>query len=593
MNSAMTFSNSGSVVGNGFSGAGTLAVAGALDTGEGINLALPGGTVEVGGALTGTATYDVETTVFTGSGPQTIPSNFNFTYNNVTVTGDAVFQATEGFKDISGDLFVIGNGVADIGTAEVRVFGDMMADQSGVVRMVNDAALLEVHGNMVWHGISTAGALTAGEIHARGPLFEQHGTTSPQSFAPSGSHRTTFWPVADGQQTISFESPGPSESGFNNLGFDNDFMVGRTFRFISNAHVGGNVGLWGGDVSGSGVTVTIAGNLDDGESFCEGPCGDWLVDNTTFSGSPTLLPNFLDNNVTFTGNAALPGGLTVNGNLTVAGNGNLDLNGYSATVNGNVVTQNFGTLTMQDIADGLTILGDAIFAGGNTFNGPNCALPCLNAGQINLAGDLTQLGPEPQSFHVNEGGTTVNFNGTSATTQSISFANPAFSQSHLATMLISNVAAGVELTSDVYVYDYLQADGAGTKTIKGNGNTMVVGALSVSGATFDRVLLVWDRCPFGPPCPGFGFEVFGNVTFRGYNAADLRFDIQHSGQGSPFTMSNIMYDVQPNTDERLLRVTDPDTLDDLPLTINFNVNGATCASTNFEEIDATINWFCS
>jgi hypothetical protein len=478
--------------------------------GEGIDLVSAGGRVEVGGALSGSspATFDVETTVFTGSGPQTIPSDPSvFFYNNVTVTGDAVFETPAAPPlVISEDLLINGSGVADIGSARVEVFGDMMTDQSGVFRMVNGAALLEVHGNMVWHGISTAGALTAGEIHVRGPLFEQHGTNSAQSFAPSGSHRTTF--MAAAAQTASFESPGATQSRFHLLGIDNSSLSGVTF--ISDAYVNGDVEIYNGDVSGApGVTVTIAEYLDDEGVVCGGPCGDWLVDNTAFTGSPTKIPGTLQN-VTFLGKTTLPNGLTVNGNLTVAGTGNLDLNANTVTVSGDAGTQDDGTVTMRDGRDVLTIQGNARFAGGNTFNGPNCSLPCLDAGQINLAGDLTQVGPETQSFHVNEGGTILNLNGTSPSVpQTITFANPAFSQSHLATLAVANVDAGIDLQSDVFVYDGLQASSVGTQTIKGNGNTLQVGALEVFDMTLDQVLLVWDTCPFGPPCPPPGiFEVF-------------------------------------------------------------------------------------
>jgi hypothetical protein len=274
-----------------------------------------------------------------------------------------------------------------------------------------------------------------------------------------------------------------------------------------------------------------------------------LVDNTTFTGSPSLIPGTLQS-VTFTGDAALPDWLTVNGNLTVAGSGNLDLNGNTVTVTADVLTQGSGTITMRNAFDLLTIQRHAVFAGGNMFGPPHCDQsvfpfePCLNAGQINLAGNLTQLGPEKQSFHVNEGGTTVNFNGTSAvTTQKISFANPRIDQSHLAVMMVSNVNAGIELTSDVVAYDDLQTSGVGTQKITGNGNTLEVGALNVFDATFDRVLLVWDGASYNG-----SFEVFGTVTFQGYLASDIVIEVRHNLVAVSFPFERLTYITRPSGD---------------------------------------------
>ena len=221
---------------------------------------------------------------------------------------------------------------------------------------------------------------------------------------------------------------------------DVEFANAAGVDFTSNAFVNRTGTVTSGNVTGTGVTVTIAGGLADA-------VGDrWQVENTTFSGDASL-PVSLITNLTFTGSTTLPSGFAVTGNLTVGAGGNLNLSAQTVTVTGNFNTTSSGVLTMQDVSDVLAVNGNVSFSGGATNT-------LLSAGELRVTG--TFFG-NAGAFAAT-GDHKVVFNGT--TSQSVDFTTPgsATNNAHFMDVEFSN-AAGVDFTSNAY------ANGSMTNTL--------------------------------------------------------------------------------------------------------------------------------
>lgn len=529
-------------------------------------------TLVIAGPLTsGGGTYAVVTTVFAGSGPQSIPGAL--VYNNVTVTGTALFDQVSPVV-IAGNLAIAGTGRADVENASVTVGGGLSTEGSGALSMIGTGSV-SVGGDATFNGGSTSGLLTSGTLAVAG-RFGQSGNAS--SFASTGTHV-----VLNGSapQTVSFASPGPAASRF----FDLTITNSTTVDFATDFRVDGlvQVSTFGGTVRGAAVTAFVVGGVDNSG----GAGGSWDVDNTVFTAKPSVLPN-PTRNLEFQAGATLSGSLTVNGNLSVTG-GTLDLFGNTVNVNGSFKTSVDGTLTMLNpsLPDQLNVTGDVTFAGGKTAT-------LIDVGIIRVGGNFTQSG-DVESFHA--GGTNiVEFNGSGP--QTIFFTNPGIGPglfSHFAniTFAASNT---VTLLSDVFAHSNLSVGSTVMPTIAGGGKRMAVGGLNVIGLTLNRVLLEWNGTA---AFPSFGtFTSFSNVTFTTYDVNDIQFTIIHPGViGSPdFTFSGLSFDTAPSAGPGFyVKAEDSDgVLDVLEVQLGFITIPEPCTSRGLQALKGALIFFsCS
>src|SRR4029453_9384476 len=197
------------------------------------------------------------------------------------------------------------------------------------------------------------------------------------NYGASGTHLTRF--TGTTAQTIFFQTPQThsASSHFQDVEFANS--AGATFTTNAFINAEPTLSAASGNVTTSGgFTITVADDIIDAVG------GRWQVTNTTCTGTNVRLPATLVTNLTFAGGAVLSNGFAVTGNVTVTGG--LNLNGSTVSVSGTFTTSTSGTLTMQNPADALLVVGGANFAANGNTNG------LLTAGILELRGNFIQNG---------------------------------------------------------------------------------------------------------------------------------------------------------------------------------------------------------
>lgn len=227
------------------------------------------GTLDVQGAATIDASDDV-----VSIGGAYIDAAEGMSVLQINTTGDL----TEIPATLSTDIFVnaalilpnsvtltgslTANADLTIGVNTLTVSGDFSSLGVGTeLRMADPLSFLDVSGDVLFDGGNTSGWLTNGEIQVAGD-FESAATNSALSFVATGSHTVRF---IDGNptQTITFASPGPTSSRFENLIHEN---FAGTVNLATTAVVAGT--LIADDVAfaNSGalgaVTLDVRGLLD-------------------------------------------------------------------------------------------------------------------------------------------------------------------------------------------------------------------------------------------------------------------------------------------------------------------------------------------
>ena len=206
-----TLQAAGNVTGNGsIQGAGTLRMAGALT-----NLGLNG---------------VISTLLVTGAGVRAV--------QDLQITGGVTVDA--GSFSANGHFIQIGAGFT--------------TTNGGLLLMGLTADYLLVGGNALFDGGDEFNQLTAGTLEVNGN-FTQGSNGDPQSFFPTGTHRTRF--TGNLGRLVTFAAP--LSSGFQNL----------TVGGIASTLLGSNVRVMGQDsvkdvstLRTNGHTMTIAGNLN-------------------------------------------------------------------------------------------------------------------------------------------------------------------------------------------------------------------------------------------------------------------------------------------------------------------------------------------
>jgi hypothetical protein len=226
---------------------------------------------------------------------------------------------------------LIVSGSLDLNGQQMTLGGNFGTSGPGTLTMTHPADTLRVGGFVSFAGGSTAGKLTDGALIV-GADFQQFGTQSGESYAPSANH----WTILDGtlSQPLLFQTPGSTAgtSSFRNLLITNSDPAGGV-TVESDVYITGTSAIVVPAVqivNGNGNVVHLA-NLD--------------VNNTTF------------NNVLLAYDAALGGSDTIS--ITNATFQNYDPNGTTPiisishpgalSVTGGPITYNFTNLTFGSV----------------------------------------------------------------------------------------------------------------------------------------------------------------------------------------------------------------------------------------------------
>ncbi len=495
-------------------------------------------TLEVAGTVAVPGPYGVTNTIFSGTG-QTIPS---LAYSGVTVSGTASYATAL----TVGNLTVSGNGVLTAAPYPLNVSGTLTTSNNGTLVMTDATAALTVAGNATFDG-GASNQLTAGILTVKGN-FQQLGTNSAASFAPSGSHKVV---LNGASQTVSFANPDSLASHFQNLDV---FGQGTTKTLASDAYLTGKLradstttitGPYVLTVDDSiiigfaffGATITPAKVRVGGKLAIGGPINSFMPDTTEFfrlADTIAVNPSIAYKNVRVTapGPVRFAGADSLAGWLAVSGSGLLSIDTNTVTVAGDLRTEDTGVLRMLDSSGSVTVDSNAIFAGGSTKG-------LLTKGTLRVKGNFTQ-GGDPAAFSA-DSGLTTHFVGAAA--QSIAFANPDTSASHFGGLRVAQPAGAapaprVTLNSPAVAVGAFQIpgdSGLGQQKVIGPGKTLTVGGLNVNNLRLSGVLFAWKDVG------AFSHSYFtraGNITFdSSYATSDVQFYVYHSDPAVPTTFS--------------------------------------------------------
>ena len=420
-----------------------------------------------------------------------LPTSSGFVYKSVRVntTGTLNSQGGATFRN----NLIVSAGTYAIGTGIDSVAGFLRTEATGALSMVASvgAPTVVVGDSAVFAG-GPSTTLTGGILRIRGN-FVQRG--SPNSFAPSGTHRVTF-ARSSGVQTIQFADSVNS--------FFHDLVLNRpivdTVRIGSNVQVTDSAIVSGSTMLTStlfgALKLPASGVLDVHSGAVLKPWrvefGTLYADSDFIGGPARILPDtavFLNGGTIANGSvygwrsvrvdsgSTYSYGNTYNGGLIISGTGSYALQSGQDSVAGFLRTQGSGHLSLGCGECGalLVVHDSAVFAGG-TSN-------LTNGSTLRIRGSFVQRA-NPTALQADPG-STADFAGTSA--QTINFTDPdsTAAGSQFGNLLISNASAGgVTLANDVFAMGQLRtADTLNTRTVFGSSYNLDVHGLSAGGCS--------------------------------------------------------------------------------------------------------------
>jgi hypothetical protein len=456
------------------------------------NISGAGRTIRVGGEMQrfgGNAHWKPATTILEYAGPGTS----TFSLGNVITTTTAL--GITGRYDayalaLVGDVDVSGSGLFNVNAANVTIDGNFSTSGSGVLQM--DFWPLTVTGNATFNGGDQTGKLNGGTLTVVGTSFTQG--SSMKSFVAGENHTTV---LTNPSVVVNFSHMGSTASHFGNLELDavgtavftlpdlvvtsGDFTVfdGSTASFpgeSSALEVGQDLHFpsTGGALQVS--TVRLGRHLSLGTGVT------YNVNRTVFAGTDVQIPllpggsgydqvvvegaAFTSDNLQFNalvlsgssvgrgiltlganievGDVELTSGLVKIGDVELGAHGQLEVDGHSVMIWGDLETEGMGALSMLNAAGVVEVSGQTTFAGGSTDG-------LLTAGQLIVRGNFIQSGTSSALSFAPSGTHLTRLSGTFP--QSVVFANPdRETGSRFAHLEVWNtVTSGIELQSDIAV----------------------------------------------------------------------------------------------------------------------------------------------
>ena len=207
------------------------------------------------------------------------PRGIGGTFPNLRVVGGTSLNGATG---VAGQTDVTGGGaVLELGGQNVTVDGAFQSQYGNtLLRMVDAADTLLVHGDVLIDGADTNGQLSAGVIDVRGN-FNTGGTHS-LTYRPTGTHKVVL--RGSNPQTVNFAH---TSTGSYFLGIEIVNAAGATF--LSSLNVTGGLTITGLANVNSGRVVDVFGHLD-------------IRSGGTLANSGTVKYGTFTNNGTVTGN---------------------------------------------------------------------------------------------------------------------------------------------------------------------------------------------------------------------------------------------------------------------------------------------------
>ncbi len=351
----------------------------------------------------------------------------DYTLNgDLTITGD---MYASNVVNLNGNTFEVGgnstvyNTCININGGQFICEGNLNIDSgwnySGYLNMTKESDYVIVYGDFVYSSrIGNSSQMKAGTLELKGN-FQQLVTRYEDNFQATGTHKVIF--SGDKKQRISFAS---AKSYFNIVEIQNQSSDGVVIdkNFNCSRLVRNNCRV---SLSDGGV---LGWTLEE----------DTVIDGDLYIGADQLNLNGYS--------------LTIKGNL-IQGGGFVCLNGGNLTVNGDyriqsMTTEDNGTITyagstgyleMTGPEDTVIINGDFITASANSHDGK------LTAGTMYIGGDFTQIVTASNLNFAATGTHKVVFNGEDA--QSITFENAYYNTSHFAGLEFANSSeAGITVT---------------------------------------------------------------------------------------------------------------------------------------------------
>ena len=221
---------------------------------------------ELAGVNSDTGTFSPDTAVYTGTG-QVIADSLGaglggYSYKSIRVAGTATIQpyGSSGSIYMTGKLVVTGQLRVGNGNSFLLYVGDsLITSGSGVLKLLDPNSTLQVSGNALFAGGSTAGSLTAGTLELDGNVA-QTSANSAASFAATSGLTTK---LGGSGQVISFASPATGGAGSHFGGLLMAAASTPPVQLASNVFADGQL-AWLSPTdtaafAGSGATLTVQG----------------------------------------------------------------------------------------------------------------------------------------------------------------------------------------------------------------------------------------------------------------------------------------------------------------------------------------------
>jgi len=222
-------------------------------------------------------------------------------------------------------------------TAAASNHNALVVHEGGRLSMQDGSGWLDVSGNAVIDGGSTAGLLTAGTLYLRGNLEVG---SSPYAYVPSGEHVTGFGYAYETYHQVSFAAPGLSD-GASHL---HDVEIGNYsgMEFVTPAFATG--GVSGHNyVPVTGAPITVMGDLNLANPDM------WQLDGITLYGSYfTGSEDHLRSDLTLRGSFNLPYGFNSRNDVTVQGTDVFVQLDYNGEIEGDLVMRDGATFTLSN-----------------------------------------------------------------------------------------------------------------------------------------------------------------------------------------------------------------------------------------------------
>jgi adhesin/invasin len=358
------------------------------------------GTLDVQGS------YTVGLTKFLGDA-QAIPTGIS--YRDVQVQYGAYL--TGALTLPAGRTFEVGN-FGDLALAgHILTVDTFRTSGFGVLRMQNALDTLR-SAVAFFGGGSTAGLMTVGGIET-GMLF-QSSSTDTASFAPSGTHTTTFANIgsfSESGRDFSFETPSVTASHFAHVNFtatdgvnalSNVYVTGSTYINNTFDGLGRSLTSEGPVNIGPGATVELD-TLRLLDTITIDPSAGMTIGITVFGPGAAPMPaSYVWGNVGIEGVQTLTGDVSLGNSLILLKAGELHLNGHKISMVNDLAIYDSARLVMSNALD--TVAADNAYFFGDSTGGD------LSAGAFALQGGILQSDSvSPKSFAPT--GTRVRFVG--------------------------------------------------------------------------------------------------------------------------------------------------------------------------------------